>query len=716
MIKLIMLITLFNVTLFANWKSERENLDKVYILNEFRLFYSLNGKHSIVDKSDVNKNNIPDIVENVALQFDVSNKIFKNVLKFKSPLKQERYKTQKVKTIDIHFFNLSYSGNSGDGVITYKYKIIKEYHNALSIAISNKIKVGNLTPAHELFHTYQNGYTMFKNRWFTEGTARWSEKIFEKGTGKQKKLPSTVQDIQKLLTKTYDAKYFWNRLVRICTKQPKVFNIPKSLKHITYIKNSQFVIEGNDIYGIDFMKLFFLNLDYYDDKATKDMGYKKYRWKESQQKYFKNNIYILNAIKRTIKQIKPKKSKEIESFLDVLNQYLQEAKKTNKIVDLSNNIKEIGIPYKNKYKNNTEDVYSRNVWDIKAFDGKLYFGAGNSSNSRPSPNAGPVPVISYDIKSKKMIDEYIVDEEAIELFRILDNKLFIPGADATQSHKFGNFYIKDKNKKWKKYRNILKGLHIYDMIFFDGKLFAAISTNKGAGVAISDDFGKSWKIEQLGKYQRVFTFLLANHKLYAVKQLLHNKKIDKLVSKTKKKYFFIAEYKNGTFVARRDLTKRNLFPYKKLNKNRTLRISKSEVYKNSTIYIGSYYYDVPFSFFITSNLDNSNVQTKSIKIPKSYTPRDLIVKNDKVYLLISRKNYKKYENIILEIVDDNFENPIGKFKFMTNTIVRSFELVDNNFYFGLGTNVKNKKKWKQKELHPNSGKVIMIKYSKNRKI
>ncbi len=42
-------------------------------------------------------------------------------------------------------------------------------------------------------------------------------------------------------------------------------------------------------------------------------------------------------------------------------------------------------------------VYARNVWDLQAYKGRLYIGAGNSSNrGPPASNSGPVPVNSYD--------------------------------------------------------------------------------------------------------------------------------------------------------------------------------------------------------------------------------------------------------------------------------------------------------------------------------
>jgi len=37
----------------------------------------------------------------------------------------------------------------------------------------------NSTPAHELFHLYQYGYALFKQRWYLEGMAKWMETVFK---------------------------------------------------------------------------------------------------------------------------------------------------------------------------------------------------------------------------------------------------------------------------------------------------------------------------------------------------------------------------------------------------------------------------------------------------------------------------------------------------------------------------------------------------------
>jgi len=51
----------------------------------------------------------------------------------------------------------------------------------------------------------------------------------------------------------------------------------------------------------------------------------------------------------------------------------------------------------------------------------------------------------------------------------------VPGADATEDWNFGNVYLNNLNNpgQWKKYRTIPKGLHIFDMTFYQGKLYCS---------------------------------------------------------------------------------------------------------------------------------------------------------------------------------------------------------------------------------------------------
>jgi hypothetical protein len=64
------------------------------------------------------------------------------------------------------------------------------------------------------------------------------------------------------------------------------------------------------------------------------------------------------------------------------------------------------------------------IWDLQVFDGKLFFGSGSTVD-----NVGPVAVWAYDLETQQWTKESTVKEEAIECFRIIDEKLVIPASD-----------------------------------------------------------------------------------------------------------------------------------------------------------------------------------------------------------------------------------------------------------------------------------------------
>ncbi|MDP6702364.1 MAG: hypothetical protein QGH25_22100, partial [Candidatus Latescibacteria bacterium] len=135
--------------------------------------------------------------------------------------------------------------------------------------------------------------------------------------------------------------------------------------------------------------------------------------------------------------------------------------------------------------------YPRNVWDMQLWQGKIYLGHGNSSNREPALNAGPVPVVYYDPADGRFAAEFVVDEEQIDRFRLIDGLLYIPGHDPRESWDWGNFYRRDP-EGWKKMRTLPRVIHTYDLLAFRDTLFAANGTTQGGAVARSADGGQTW--------------------------------------------------------------------------------------------------------------------------------------------------------------------------------------------------------------------------------
>ncbi|XPV68930.1 MAG: hypothetical protein ACNI25_16745 [Halarcobacter sp.] len=319
--KTFFLILLLTISLNAGWKTQRENLDKVYILGDFRVFYTLKGKDALPRKNrvDLNKNSIPDYVENIAQRLNVTKELYTKILGFQDPLKSKRYRG--VKYIDIHILNSKHS-SSGDAVVTFNYKILDKEDEVISMKIRNNLDKDTLTPSHEYFHLLQNSYSMFKNRWYTEGTARWSERVFKKGTGKRGILPQNSRSLDVLLDMTYDAKGFWRKLAYLCDTNNGSFVNSLNLK--TDVPNYPNLIEDRRIYGYEFIRVFLENLDKQDNIVSKKRGYGEFDWSEKNQKYNEdNNKYILKAVVDTINTVCPKTNQEINNFKIVAKDYIR---------------------------------------------------------------------------------------------------------------------------------------------------------------------------------------------------------------------------------------------------------------------------------------------------------------------------------------------------------------------------------------------------------
>lgn len=276
--------------------------------------------------------------------------------------------------------------------------------------------------------------------------------------------------------------------------------------------------------------------------------------------------------------------------------------------DVSKQVEFLGNPYRKIYKSDAY-VYARNIWDMQVFAGRVFLGAGNSSNKGPAPNAGRVPVYSFNPCNDTFQKEYTVAEEQVDRFRVINEKLYIPGHDATQKWTFGNIYSRDVSGKWKKYRNIPNALHVLDIVSFDDKLFVGLGLNNQSAIAFSTNEAKSWQVENLGfSYNRIYSFLELNHKLYACKSFTPPKIVKKWPVHKSMEYFSVGEYiKDKGFAAREKLTPEVMFPDTYLIPNKSTKIIRSQKLGNRAIYIGAYlHYDIhskPFAVYIATLLE-----------------------------------------------------------------------------------------------------------------
>lgn len=375
--------------------------------------------------------------------------------------------------------------------------------------------------------------------------------------------------------------------------------------------------------------------------------------------------------------------------------------------DVSSKIEMLDSPYKDIYPNK-KDLYARNIWDMREFENKLYLGAGNSSNIGPKQNAGPVPLISYNPLNKEFKMESIVYDEQIDIIDVFKNKLYIPGHDATQNWEYANIYIKNSNEELKKLRNIKNGLHVYDIAFYNGKIFTALGVKSGAAVGISSDDANTWNIQNL-KHFRIYSFLEIANSLFAVKFFPSSEDLKKM-SKNKKEHFFsIAEYKFGSFVPNYDLSSKNFFPNTNNLDYKSQKIVRSIKIDEKTIYIGAYIHNdhqfIPFGVYY-AELTNDKLISKKVEIPDDYQVWDILYKNNETYLLTYNK-----KNEIIKVFFTN-KNNFGSFKeyvsFKSSTFARSFERLGDRFYFSLGSEVSDPKKFDYDEISEDTGKILVL--------
>ena len=106
------------------------------------------------------------------------------------------------------------NGSAGDAIVNFhRPSDPPEGVEVVTIDLAAKLPTRNLSPAHELFHVFQNGYSQFKNAWYYEGMARWSEDLLRAGAGRVGTLPVDAGALDGLFKQSYEASRFWQALV-----------------------------------------------------------------------------------------------------------------------------------------------------------------------------------------------------------------------------------------------------------------------------------------------------------------------------------------------------------------------------------------------------------------------------------------------------------------------------------------------------------------------
>jgi prepilin-type N-terminal cleavage/methylation domain-containing protein len=336
--------------------------------------------------------------------------------------------------------------------------------------------------------------------------------------------------------------------------------------------------------------------------------------------------------------------------------------------NLSPNVKSLGIPLSEYYE---QEVDARNVWDLTVHENRLYIGAGNYDK-----NNGPVPVMCYDIKSEKWISEGIIEDEQINKYIKIDNKLIIPGTDPKEDWNMGNYY-EYTNGSWQKHRALPQAIHCFDMVNYKGQLFAGMGVDNGYyPIAYSDGVGSSFT--QVPMYKngelfltddfecvRVFDFFVKDNKLYAL-----------FAYGTYSLTYDLYQYDNGVFIF--DNSWQNM----QTIKNWYVPIGGKAVFNNKLFFTTGVLYS-------TENMSD----LKRIPFKDINNVTDLFVLDDVLYVLGWKKTTENKYTITVLKSKTGVYNDFEKFiEFIYEVPANSFTYSDGVFYFGMGSLGNNNEK------------------------
>ena len=301
-----------DVSLIAQEKAAPAKLTEHFELDEIRVLFNKEGTDAIAAE-DANKNDVPDQVEDVAKQVWAAHRLFCGTLGFPDPLKSERYDGVKFIEVKIRQRDIIKGGNglAFDESQRSALPTDPKGTKAITLTVGNHVvPTKNITPAHETFHLIQYGATYFKNKWFLEGMARWSEHgLAKEGLGEVKydpkgPWPQEGGKRQALFGMSYDAEFvLWNPIAKKDDRRGTIpaGKIPNELRALKYSSGIP-VLHDADFVGIEVMRDILIELGQLDDLAFKELGYDS--WSEANQTSEKNSPYIYQAVMDVLRRRK----------------------------------------------------------------------------------------------------------------------------------------------------------------------------------------------------------------------------------------------------------------------------------------------------------------------------------------------------------------------------------------------------------------------------
>ncbi|MGP9684277.1 MULTISPECIES: hypothetical protein [unclassified Halomonas] len=283
-------------------RTSSDHYQQHYSAEEFVIFYDLSGDNTLADQTDFNNNDIPDIVEDTMLQLITMRDVLE-ALGFTHPFDQDRYERASVNQIYIGMRDLRANGVAFDPPHRDLTALNKPC--VLLIGLSNELQTGNLTPAHELFHLYQYGYTVFKNSWYLEGMARWAEGLLGEREYQMDHIPDTQEEEAELFAKSYNAAPFWMTFIGIISPStPGERNYSENLMARRYLDGSQVIHSQASTHGATAIINALASFDRLDRQISSNTRRRPKSWSNTDRSDSTNDALLLNALYSIMSDIK----------------------------------------------------------------------------------------------------------------------------------------------------------------------------------------------------------------------------------------------------------------------------------------------------------------------------------------------------------------------------------------------------------------------------
>ena len=355
-------------------------------------------------------------------------------------------------------------------------------------------------------------------------------------------------------------------------------------------------------------------------------------------------------------------------------------------------------------------VYARNVWDMTLFENKIYIGVGSSS-----PNSGDTPVITLNPATNAYTREYVVKEEQIDRYEIINGTLYIPGHDYTvEAPRISQVY-KKTGEIWGVVGQVQSMAHLFSLVEFGGKLYASGGNWSGNfSIFASADNGTTWQGVGDSRFYRPDGTTIAGN---GARHWL-------LMPLAGQLYSFRYSYVDGTQqqFAKLNQTTGMFEPYflpssvfapgitgqvPRFRYRNPLYLSDGTALVQGVINGNDFQWS-PLTLYHVTDMVAGGV--RPIPVPEGVV-FDHVLRGNTIYLCAWNATNK--HNIVYALNATNLTAaPVEVLRFAAPTFARSFEEVNGSFYFGLGcgetTVPQTGEIWKVSTQQPNTPPQVSL--------